>query len=249
MIAPLLPPPSKMGRRPITNPREVFNALQFMLGTGCQWRAIPKCFPPFRTVPNDEYAWRNTGVFERMLEALRDPSREQDGRSQDPTAAAIDRPSVATTESGGPAGSDAGKKIKGRKRPRTVDPQGSPMSIRVHEASVPDRDGAPEGIRKMREKAPKVTKVWADGGDQGPKLASALADLGSDIVLEIVRKPPKVQSFILLYRRWVVERTFAWRSRCRRLAKDYEHSLASSLAWVQRAAGRFRRRRVARAGL
>ena len=144
-----------------------------------------------------------------MLEALRDPAREPDGRAQDPTAAAIDRPSVATTESGGPAGSDAGQKIQGRKRPMTVDPQGSPSSIRVHEASVPDRDGAPEGIWKMREKAPKVTKLWADGGDPGPKWASARADLGSDIVLEMVRKPWKVKGFILLYRRWVVERTFA----------------------------------------
>ncbi len=137
-----------------------------------------------------------------MLEALRDRAREQDGRSQDPTAAAIDSQSVATTESGGPAGSDAGKKIQGRKRHRTVNPQGSQISIVVHAASVQDRDGAPEGIRKRRKKAPKVTKLWADGGYQGPKRASARVDLGSGIVLEIVRQPRNVKGFILLYRRW-----------------------------------------------
>ncbi len=247
LIEPLLPSPSQMGRRRKTDVREVFDAIQYMLGTGCQWRAIPKCFPPFTTVQNYYYAWRDNGVFEAMLDVLRGRARGLAGRSEDPTAAAIDSQSVKTTESGGPAGYDAGKKIKGRKRHIAVDVEGSPIVIEVHAADVQDRDGAPAVILGMLEKAPEVTKLWADGGYQGPKLVSKLGELGLGAIVEIVEKPQDIKGFTVLYRRWVVERTFGWMSRCRRLAKDFERSLASSLAWCQLAACRFLMRRVARA--
>lgn len=147
---------------------------------------------------------------------------------------------------GGPSGYDAGKRIKGRKRHIAVDADGTPIAVRVHEAGVQDRDGAPAVILGMLEKAPQVTRLWADGGYQGPKLGSKLGELGLGGLLEIVEKPKDIKGFTVLYRRWVVERTFAWMSRCRRLAKDFERTLASSAAWAQLAACRYLVRRLAR---
>ncbi len=246
LVEPLLPAPSKPGRRRTADLRAVFDAIQYMLATGCRRRAVPKCFPPFTTVRNYFYAWRDGGVPERMMDALRGPAREQAGRSASPTAAAAGSQSVKTTEMGGPSGYDAGRKIKGRKRHATVDVEGFPVAVQVHAADVQDRDGAPDVILAMLEKAPEVTKLWADGGYAGPKLEAALAEHGLGSILEIVHRPKETKGFTVLYRRWVVERTFAWLSWCRRLAKDVERTLASSLAWVQLAACRFLTRRLAR---
>ncbi len=246
VIEPLIPPPSKMGRPRVLDMRKVVNAIRFMLGTGCRRRAVPKCFPPFTLVQNSFHAWIRGGVLDEMPGALRSLARGLAGRSEEPAAAVIDSRPVKTTESGGPSGYDAGKKIKGRKRHITVDTEGTPITIAVHEASVQDRDGAVELILAMLEKAPQVAKLWADGGYAGPKLEQELARHGLGPVLKIVQKPKEIKGFTVLCRRWVEERTFAWMSRCRRLAKDHERSLESSAAWAQLAACRFLMRRVAR---
>ncbi|WP_417426891.1 IS5 family transposase [Hoeflea sp.] len=245
MALPLVPP-SRAGGRPRTSDmREVMNAILYIAGGGIPWRMLPKDFPPVSTVRGYFYRWRNDGTLALMNFALVQAARELEGKEPCPSAGIIDSQSVKTTESGGISGYDAGKKTKGRKRHIVTDTNGFMVGLLVHSAGVQDRDGAVPTLQSIRRFYPFLRHIFADGGYAGNKLKQALMGNG-DWTIEVVRRCDDQKGFKVLPRRWVVERTFAWLGRSRRLAKDWEKSIQSSTAWTLIAHIRTLMRRLAR---
>ena len=241
-----LPQPCRVGRPREVDLRAVMNAILYILATGCQWRALPKDCPPRSTVQYYFYLWRDQRIWRRINLALVKRARTAMGRNVIPSAGVIDSQSAKTTESGGPRGFDSAKRIRGRKRHIVTDTQGFLLAVLVHAANIQDNHGAVPLLAALRQTFPKLQHIFADRIYRGDQLRNAIAAFGRWMI-EIVTRTEKVGTFKPERKRWVVERTFAWLGRNRRLAKDFERTIASAEAWLLIASVRLLSRRLARA--
>ena len=237
-------PAAKPGGRPRTlEMRAVINAILYIVVSGCQWRMLPREYPVWQSVYTYFRQWSQDGTWQCIHDTLRAQVRQRAGRHKHPTAGCLDSQSVKTTQVPGVRGYDAGKKVNGRKRHILVDTLGLLLAVVVTSAAVSDPAGARLLLRRLAGACKKLRRIWVDGTYRGQLLEWVV--LHFRFVLQPVLRCEGQKGFVVLPRRWVVERTFAWLTQCRRLGKDYEVLPRSSEAMIYIAMTRLMVRRLA----
>jgi len=245
-IRPYLPAEAPTGRPREHGWRRILNGIFCVLQSGCSWRMLPRDLPPWKTVYHYFRLWQKTGLWERLNRKLREKVRLHFGKKRRPSAAILDSQSIKTSEGGVECGFDAGKQVTGRKRHTLVDTLGLLLKVIVTAGNVQDRDGAQcllQEIGTEEEVIKRLELIWADGSYRGALIAWVEDFFGWK--LEIVEKQKDQAGFQILPKRWIVERTFAWLVRQRRLARDYERLPQTSEAFIYAAMIRLMIRRLA----
>src|SRR6185312_5043378 len=253
VLEPLIPAVSPNATTETISRREIVNGILYVLRSGCPWRMLPNDLPAWGTVYYYFRTWRNSGIWEQVLQSLRKRMRRKQGRDEEPSAAVIDSQSVKTSAVRGPEkGFDMGKKIWGRKRHALVDTEGNLMQVKVTAASASDLAGAKQLLAPLKERFPRLKLFWGDSHYGGTLIEWVKEHLGWNILIVrrlgtasdaslMVPKPEKPScksGFVPLPRRWVVERSFAWITRWRRLCRDHEGLPESSEAFIKLSASR-----------
>jgi putative transposase len=216
-----------------------------VLKGGIPWRLLPRNFPPWQTIYHVFRAWTRDYTWAALHDTLRVCTRAESGRATQPSAAILDSQSVKSDGHGGPVGYDAGKKIKGRKRHLLVDTLGLVLGVVVTPADCPERDGAQQVLRCVGDWFKGLRKLWVDGGYAGEPFAQRVRAHWPKLEVEVVKRSDATAGFEVLPHRWIVERTFGWLMRQRRLVRDYERTPESAEAWIHLAMIRIQLRRLA----
>ena len=240
----MLPKPNPRGRPP-TDRRWIMDAILYVIKGGIQWRLLPTNFPPWKTVYHVFRQWTLDRTWEGLNARLRTHVRKAHGKRSRPTAAILDSQSVKSDGHGGAVGYDAAKRIKGRKRHLLVDTLGLILGVAVTPASTPERAGAQLLLGGVLGWFTGLRLLWVDGGYSGPVFAQWVKGQRPKLKVEVVKRSDDAKGFLVLPRRWVVERTFGWLMRQRRLVRDYETTETSAQAWIYIAMIRLQLRRLA----